>query len=139
MLQLGPNVDKLTHTKRTDRLDDPHIDRNIVDLLLKTGSKLNILRAVKGPLPSVSSGISNYIRFCKLVRRPFFPVAEETVKLRPATFNPGKTFIMYLAHLQKAFFLLNIPTDWLSPAILTIAAGLSNVQVRSIQFPNLIR
>ena len=35
--------------------------------------------------------------------------------------------------------MLNLPTDWLSPAILTIAAGLSNAKVRSPQFHNLIR
>ena len=97
-LQLGPNFDKLTPTTRTERLDDP-LDRNIVDLLLKTGDKLNILRAGKGSLPSVASGSNNYIRFCKLVRRPFFIVAEETVKIRSSAFNPGKTFKMYQEHL----------------------------------------
>ena len=46
---------------------------------------------------------------------------------------------MYLAHLQKACFLTNVPTDWLTPAVLTCAAGLANAQVRSFQFPNVIR
>ena len=38
MLQLEPYFDKLTPTKRTERLDDPHRDRNIVDLLKQTGT-----------------------------------------------------------------------------------------------------
>ena len=64
MLQLGPDFEKLTPMKRIERLNDPHLDRNIVDLLLKkTGAKLNIIRSVKGPLRSVVSGINNYIRF----------------------------------------------------------------------------
>ena len=139
MIQLEPNLDKLTPQKRTERLVGSFLDRNIVDLLLKTRSKLNILRAVKDSLPSLASGIDNYVRFRKLARRPFFPVAEATVKIRPATFNPGKTFKMYLAHIQKACFFLNIPADRVSPSILTIADGIAIAQVRSIQFPNLIR
>ena len=87
----------------------------------------------------MAPGINSYIRFCKLARRPFSPVAEGAVKLWSDTFNPGKTFKMYLAHLQKAFPTLNLPTDWLTSSVLTIAAGLANAQVRSFQFPNLIR
>ena len=101
MIQLEPNFDKPTHTKRTERLGDHHLDRHIVDLLLKTCHKLNIIRAFKGSLPSVASGINNYIRFCTMVRRPFFPVDEDTAELWSATFNPGKTFKIYRAHLQK--------------------------------------
>ena len=35
MMQLGPNFDKLTPTKRTELLNDPNIDRNIADIVLK--------------------------------------------------------------------------------------------------------
>ena len=89
MIQLDPNLDKLTHTKRTDRLEDHHLDRNIADLLLETCSKLNIIRASNDPLPPVAPGIRNHIRFCKLARRPFFPFAEDAAELRPSTTNPG--------------------------------------------------
>ena len=81
MLQLEPNFDKLAPTKRTERFGDPSLGRNIVDLLLKTCSKLNILREVKGSLHSAASGINNYIRFRRLARRPCFPVAEGAVKI----------------------------------------------------------
>ena len=139
MLQLEPNFGNLTPTKRTERISDPLLDRNIVDLLLKTGEKLNISRSSNGPLPSSASGIKNDIRFCKLVRRSFSPVAEETVKLWPSTFNPEETFKNCLAHLQKACFLLNLPTDWITAAVLTFSAGLGDAQVRPFEYPNLIR
>ena len=46
---------------------------------------------------------------------------------------------MYMAHLQTAFFFLNLPTDWISAATLTISTALANAQVRSFQFPNIVR
>ena len=82
MMQSDPNFDTLTPTKRTARLNEPHIDRHIADRLLKTGYKTNILRGVKGSLPSAEPGVNNYIRFCKLVRGPFFPVSEKAAELQ---------------------------------------------------------
>ena len=46
---------------------------------------------------------------------------------------------MCLSDLQKARFLRNLPIEWLTGAVLAIADGLSNAQIRSLQPPNLIR
>ena len=100
---------------------------------------MNILRTVESSLPSAHAGVASYDRFCKLADRPSFPPTEDTVKLRSTTFNPGKTFCQYLAHLQKASALLDHTTEWLTPTVRQLEKGRKNAQDLSSKFANFIK
>ena len=136
---LDPDFDKLTPGAKVKFLAESGFDPADTLLLLTLGSELNLLRSVKSSLGSVRSGIASYMRFCALVARPAFPPSEETVRLWSGTFNPGKTFNQYLAHLQKTSLLMHQPLDWLTPTIRGISKGLKNAQDLSFKFPNFIQ
>ena len=53
-------------------------------------------------------------------------------------FRPARTFKQYLAHLAKACILIHQPTDWVTPAIRSVARGLAAAQDSSFQFQNYI-
>ena len=46
---------------------------------------------------------------------------------------------MHLPYIRKARFLPNLPTNWITASVLTIAAGLSDAQIRLFQLHNLVR
>ena len=87
----------------------------LVRLFLTAGAEPNILKAAKSSLPAVRSGVASYTRFCELLDRRLLPPTEDAVQLRSATFNPGRTFNQYLAHLKKAIILRNHSLAWLTP------------------------
>ena len=135
---LPDNYDKLTPGAKVRALSNSALDRTMLTRFLTLGAELNILRAVKGSLPAVRSGINSYFRFCDLMARQPFPPTEDSVQLWSATFRPGPTFGNYLTHLKKAATLMNISTDWCTPAVTAMAKGLEKVMGRSFIFPNFI-
>ena len=125
-IQLGlpEDFDRYTPGAKVKTLAKAKGQTDLVTQFLTLGAEINLLRTVKGSLPQVRSGINSYVRMCDLLARPPFPPTENTVQLWSATFNPGKTFNQYLAHLQKASLLLNHSLDWLTPVIRGISKGL---------------
>ena len=138
-LGLPPNFDGLTPGAKVKALTDLRAEPTAILELLARGADLNIMRTVKSSLPEVRSGINSYIRFCTLVDRPVFSPTAATVLLWSTTFNPGKTFGQYSAHLQKATLLLNQPLDWLTPQVRATSKGLKNSQDLGFKFPNFLR
>ena len=51
-------------------------------------------------------------------------------------FKPGRTFSLYVSHLVKAAILMHDGTDWMCPAIRSVARGLANAQNLSFRFQN---
>ena len=133
------DFEKLTPVAKTKSLALARADQSQILDMLALGDDLNILRAVKRSPPSVRSGINSYTRFCAVINIPALPPTAETAQLWSATFNPGKTFAQYLAHLQKETLLPNHPLDWMTPTIRNIAKGLRNAQDLSFKFPNIIK
>ena len=85
--------------------------------------KLNVIRSVKGPHRSVAAGISTYIRFCKMTNNRPFPPSTGIIRKWSATFNPGKTFGLYINHVRKAAVLLNCDDGRITSEIRLIAIG----------------
>ena len=137
-LGLPPEFDRLTPGAKVKTLAKAKGRTDLVTQFLTLGAEVNLLRTVKCSLPQVRSGVNSYVRMCNLLARPPFPPTENTAQLRSATFNPGKTFNQYLAHLQKASLLLNRSLEWLTPVIRGISKGLKNAQDLSFKFPNFI-
>ena len=65
-------------------------------------AQTDIPRALKGSVRSVASGVKFYLRFCDTMGAPEFPAIQETVRRWSATFNPGKTYGLYINHIKKA-------------------------------------
>ena len=133
------NYDKLTPGNKTKWLLNCTAPTLLIDEFIEKGRELNVLRATQGPLRPVASGIKSYANFCAARNRPWFPPTETSVKEWSTSFNPGRSYQNYLRHLQKACFLLDQPTPWLTQAVKTLAAGLENAQDKSFIFPNFIQ
>ena len=69
---------------------------------------------------------------------PPFPAQADTILRRIGLFRPTRTFAQYLSHVVKACILLHQPTDWMSPAIKSVARGLASAQDLSFQFQNYV-
>ena len=135
------NYDQLTPGNKTKWLVNSPAPSLLLDEFTAKGREreLNVLRATQGSLRSVASGIRSYANFCTARDRPWFPPTETTAKEWGTTFNPGRTFQMYLRRLRKSCFLLGQPILWMTPAVKTIASGLENAQDKSFQFHNFIQ
>ena len=66
------------------------------------------------------------------------PPSSGTIRRWVATFNPGKTFGLYINHVRKAAILHGHDDAWLTPEIRLIAKGLRNAQEKRFAFPNFI-
>ena len=106
---------------------------------LNTGAQVNILHQVQDSLKSVASGIQCYASFCDLLQVPYFPPATETILRWSSLFSPGRSFGQYLSHVSKACQLMNLPLNWITPAIRGVAKGLANAQDISFRFDNFIQ
>ena len=135
-LGLPEDFEKLTPGAEAKLLSSSTIDRGDLAKYLALGAEINVLRAVKGSLPSVCSGVSSYQKFCSMMGRPSFPPTEDSAQLWSATFRPGKTFQNYLSHLKKACALMNHHVDWLTPTVKEMSGRLINAQDLSFKFPN---
>ena len=135
-VELPANYDTLAPMLRAQGLSRATAGDRDCRAFLKAAEKHNITRSTKGSLRSVASGIRSYGRFCDVLGRAPFPPAESTVRSRINLFKPGRTYKNYMAHLKKAFLLLEMDIARDIPAIRTIAQGLENSQGRSFAFPN---
>ena len=91
-LKRPPDFHHLTPWAKVAALAQTRADPAQILDMLALGADLNIIRAVKKSLPSARSGVRSYLKFGTLLNRPAPPPTAETVQLRIATFNPGKTF-----------------------------------------------
>ena len=131
-LQLGP-MQKIKHMAKAD-LPPEAISRFCLD-----AAQANLLKQIKGSLPSVCSAFRCYIAFCELRDLTPFPPTEETVIQRSSVFKNTATYGNYVSYLQKCCFFLKYPTSWFSDVIKHIAKGLKKCQDRSFRFHNFIR
>ena len=98
----------------------------------------NTIRAIAGSMRSAASGMQSYLNFCQFAGRMTFAIQVDTVLLRSAMFKPGRTFAQYISHIMKAAILMRESTDWMWPAIRSVARGLANAQNLSFKFQNYV-
>ena len=89
------------------------------------GSRANIMRSCELSLKSVASGIRCWAHFCQNSGRQHFPPTEEAVLAWSAYFGAGRTFQMYLPHLEKACSMLGYDLSWKTRAVVQAAKGLA--------------
>ena len=98
------------------------------------GSRANVMRSCDLSLKSVASGIRCWGSFCELTGRQHFPPTEEAVLAWSAYFGAGRTFQMYLPHLEKACIMMGHSLSWKTRAVTQAAKGLAKAGDR-IQEP----
>ena len=84
------------------------------------------IRSFGGSLRASASGMHPYKNFCVFIGLRASPVQTEHVLLRVGLFRTGRTVAKYIANSTKAAIFLGFPTDWLSPAAISVARGLKN-------------
>ena len=137
-LGLPGNFEDLGPQARTKVLQKSGPNHATLEKFTRLGAQVNILRQVERSLPAVASGIQGYSDFCALRNRVPFPPSEDTIREWSVTFKKGRTFSMYLHHVQKACQILNFSSDWLTPEIRALAKGLQNSQREDTRFENFI-
>ena len=106
---------------------------------IRGNTQRNLLKQVRGPLPSAVSALNCYLQFSQPHAEGPFPVTERRVLERSSVFNDTATFANYTQHVQKVCFFLGTPTAWYTPDVNHVAKGLKKCQDRSLMFPNYIR
>ena len=97
----------------------------------QAGAQLNLLRNCDASLRSAAAGIRCWGYFCDATSRAHFPPTEEGVLAWSSFFGAGRSFKIYVAHLEKACLLLGLDTSWKSRAIATAGYGLAKAGDRS--------
>ena len=97
----------------------------------QAGAQLNLLRNCDASLKSAAAGIRCWGCFCDVTARPRFPPTEEGVLAWSSFFGAGRSFKIYVAHLEKACLLLGVDASWKSKAVATAGHGLSKAGDRS--------
>ena len=137
-LGLPKNFESFSQAKKCDFLGGADLLQGQIDEYLSLAAQRNTARAFAGSLRPAASGMQSYLNFCHFHGRPPFPVQTDSVLKWSGLFRPTRTFKQYLAHLMKACILLHQPTDWVTPAIRSVARGLAAAQDFSFQFQNYI-
>ena len=106
---------------------------------IKDNTQRNLLKQVRGSLPSVVSALNCYLQFRQLVAEDPFPAKERRAMERISVFNDTDTYHNYTQHMQKVCFFLGMSTDWYTPAVKHVAKGLKRRQDISSKFPNYVR
>ena len=135
---LPSNFERLSQAKRLEAFNNAGMSDYDVPRLSNLGALRNTVRAFAGSLRSAASGMQSYLNYCQFNGRIAFPVQTDTVLLWSAMFKPGRTFARYLSHVMKASILMREPTDWMCPAIRSVARGLASAQDLSFKFQNYV-
>ena len=135
---LPPDFETLGPQARTRALLKTGQKGSLIEKVTSLGAQVNILRQVENSLPAVASGIQGYCDFCTLREQQPFPPSAEIIREWSATFKAGRTFSMYLRHVEKACQILNFKSDWFTPEIRALAKGLQNSHREDTRFENFI-
>ena len=106
---------------------------------IRDNTQRNLLKQVRGSLPSVVSALNCYLQFSRLQAEEPFPVTERRVLEWSSVFNDAATYSNYTQHMQKVCFFLGMSTAWYTPAVKHVAKGLKKCQDISFRSPNYVR
>ena len=106
---------------------------------IKDNTHRNLMKQVRGSLPSVASALNCYLQFCQLVDEDPFPVTEGRVLEWRSVFNDTGTYRNYTQHMQKVCYFLGMSTAWYTPAVKHVDKGLKKRQDLSFKSPNYVR
>ena len=129
---LGP-MQKTQHLAKADALPAA-IDRFCID-----ATHANLLKQVRGSLPSLCSALRCYVAFCEMRKITPFPPTDDTVAQWRCVRNNTSTYGNYFSHLQKCRRFLKFPTSWFAPCVRHVAKGLEKCQNRIFRFRKFIR
>lgn len=135
---LASDFDALGPAAKVRRLSEAALDSRLLSRFLDAGSQLNVLQQVRSTLPSVANGVHGYLDFCRLINAGPFPPTSRTLRRWSALFRPGRTFSLYLSHIEKVCALLGMGTEWRTPALAAVVRGLANTMVTTPRFHNIL-
>ena len=136
--RLPANFEALPHSNKRLKLNEAGLFPGQINELLSLSAQRNTVRALAGSLRPAASGVQSYKNFCGFIRRPLFRPMWMRYSNGADFFRTGRTFAQYLAHVMKACILPQQPTDWMSPAIKSVARGLESAQNLPFEFQNYI-
>ena len=79
-LDIPPNFEMPKPSDKTNALAFCGAPSRILIEFMGNWGKFNVLRSVKGPLRSVTDGISTYLRFCKMTNNRPFPLSPGIIR-----------------------------------------------------------
>ena len=135
-LGLPSAFEKLGPAAKINALQQATPDSQHLLRFLSAGAQANILERVRSTLPSVASGVKCYLSFCSLLGIAPFPPSANIVARWSALFSPGKTYSLYVGHLNTACQLLEIDSSWRTDTIRDIAKGLAKKAAGKERFHN---
>ena len=135
---LPTDFESLSRAKKCQVPNEAYLRQGLVDEFPSLAAHQNTIRAFTGSLRPAASGAQSCLNYCGFVRRPPFPTQADTIAKWSGLFRHGRTFTQYLAHVAKSCILLHHPTDWMSPAIKSVARGLEAAHDLSFKFQNYI-
>ena len=101
--ELGLSADECDNMGPRDKLRRISETANSVEqisLFSQAGAQLNLLRNCDASLRSAAAGIRCRGCFCDVTSRAHFPPTEEGVLARSSFFGAGRSFKIYVAHLE---------------------------------------
>ena len=78
------------------------IPPSAVNAFLSSGAAANVLQRAQFAIPPIASGIQRLVAYFDLLGKPYYPPNSSRVCAWGSLFNPGRTFVQYVAHLSKA-------------------------------------
>ena len=99
---------------------------------------MNLPHQERTSLPSSAAGVQGSLDFRALIQaHPLHP-SSLTIARRSAAFAPGRTFGMYVRHVEKAFLLMGMRVEWRTPAVQAAIDGMANAPVSRSRFANIL-
>ena len=137
-LGIQDSFEQLAPAAKAKALASAASDTPLLSRFLDLSAQLNVLQIVRNSLPSVAAGVQGYVDFCALIQVPPFPPTSLIILRWSALFSAGKTFGMYVRHVEKACLLLGLGVDWRSPAVTAAITGLNNAPRLRSRFTNIL-
>ena len=135
---LDDSFDSMGPAAKTRALAESNASSGELVPFLDSGAQMNILQQVRSSFPELASGVKGYVEFWRLINvAPFPPHAIYFIR-RIALFPQGRTFGMYVNHVETSFSVLGLNVTWRTPAVNAVIAGLANAPNYRVEFPNIL-
>ena len=137
-LNLSDDFASLGPAAKVRRLEAVASDQALLSRFLETGANANVLQQVRSSLPAVAAGLQGYLAFCRLIRVQPFPPLPATLCQWSTLFRGGRTFSLYLSHLEKVCAVLGVDAHWRTAPVIAAVRGLINLGSARERFHNVL-
>ena len=137
-LQIGGDFRAPLLAAKVRRLSRVAVDSRLLIRVLDRRANVNILHPVLPSLPALAAGVHGYLEFCALIQVNPFPPLPPRLCQRGSLFRPGRSFALYLSHLEKACARLGMGCARRTAEVRVVDRGLANIAVVRGRFRNVL-